>query len=855
MDPITGLVTLAGIGIASLIGLKMSKTSEGFNTNTKTEPLPNNKDKYPESVNTSQTRYNSLTNMINPLINGLIPVGSSSEKVRETRNKMKKALGSQEVSYSASTLNLSNLKNKYIPRADGNDSVFAAIKFCQTTGQQSAPFGIKSADGNFDFNTYCGVCLNGGIDEFGNKFTGQQGMVLDPNTREQGYKEQQQQRLPFARIAPTLGTCQGAPDSPVFATNEKDLKRFGSRLNCMKQKQIDSAHNCGLCFENDTYSYVENPSEVQPITLVVQGVGTAEIFVGGVSVKKFTLSDTSSTSVVLPDGTVEGKIFSINVTANASGNNINIYGYLESTTPNSGAFRMPLNLLLLTDSITGTTPKKAGGFYTFSNVGMEVAKIRPGSSQTLMSLQGTIPFTFVDSDDFSAMDCPAAPYQTKTASVNQFATDQPCYAKGATPGNYSNECLQSIILNAGCTNAGTLYNNPKSLNTDSNGGVQNLTQIYSKLTTIATNDMVDSTMTKQCSGRDITTPCDPFMARSDLSFSSAQGKQCVSYLYNNKGASQIAGTNQTVGSTYTTSGPRYSNNTAEAKKLYCLPQGTLNPDTNPDSLNLLMNLGNNGYKGKGGIEAVKLYLNDQLSLAIDENRNANTDPERAAAIQRCFGSRLNAMNFNKNSVSNPTVVITGVGIMTRYVTVKAGYDYIQIAQLAVYDNNGKNVALNKPTTSSGVYDTIDNNPDSSYAVDGKMANRPYPDIYHSAGGEGSFWTVDLGKEYDITRIVYYNRSDCCDSRSQGMKIELLNSSRTVVGNATISAGKGPQTFNFLSCSNAQPDYEKYVDNYGDLLNCFNTKCWTSNTGTKAQFGKTHYNMYGKKEQRNLPMKC
>jgi len=43
-----------------------------------------------------------------------------------------------------------------------------------------------------------------------------------------------------------------------------------------------------------------------------------------------------------------------------------------------------------------------------------------------------------------------------------------------------------------------------------------------------------------------------------------------------------------------------------------------------------------------------------------------------------------------------------------------------------------------------------------------------------------FWMVDLGSEQDIARIVYYNRADCCGNRSDGMPVELLDSSMNVV---------------------------------------------------------------------------
>jgi hypothetical protein len=199
MDPITGVIALTGISLASLIGLRIKRNmQEGFAV------LPATNDGYPDSIETSQSRYNQLTGMVNPLINGLIPVGTDKAEATRIRNVARGAFGKVGASFdvkNSETLRLTDLTNKTVPRNDTNESIFGAIQFCREAGKDPQPFtvynkdgsvkskGRVSADGNWDFDEVCGVCLSRGMDEEGRAFTGIQGMVLDPNTREQADKE------------------------------------------------------------------------------------------------------------------------------------------------------------------------------------------------------------------------------------------------------------------------------------------------------------------------------------------------------------------------------------------------------------------------------------------------------------------------------------------------------------------------------------------------------------------------------------------------------------------------------------------------------------------------------------------
>jgi hypothetical protein len=58
------------------------------------------------------------------------------------------------------------------------------------------------------------------------------------------------------------------------------------------------------------------------------------------------------------------------------------------------------------------------------------------------------------------------------------------------------------------------------------------------------------------------------------------------------------------------------------------------------------------------------------------------------------------------------------------------------------------------------------------AIDGQLSSRPYPYGYHSASGsKDEWWRLDLGQEYSVYQVDYYNREGCCPWRAKGMTME------------------------------------------------------------------------------------
>ena len=65
-----------------------------------------------------------------------------------------------------------------------------------------------------------------------------------------------------------------------------------------------------------------------------------------------------------------------------------------------------------------------------------------------------------------------------------------------------------------------------------------------------------------------------------------------------------------------------------------------------------------------------------------------------------------------------------------------------------------------------------------FTVDGnKDDNQSWPNSNHTQNGDNEWLELDLNDDYMVSRIVIYNRPDCCQDRLNGAKIKILDSSR------------------------------------------------------------------------------
>lgn len=616
MDQLKGVIGLTAITASSLAFLYFIKTqkknSEGFSG-----VLPGL-----EGDRTSgQSSYNPLSQMLNPFANGLLSAGSDKATQDQAIKDTQLALGGTQSDYVMGNREvLQNSVSKFFmqPRTDPKDGIIDNIQFCKKQGASENPF----SDTRFAAN--CGICLTEGTDEEGNKFpAGQRGLFLYPKEKEFAVNEKTEKALTFIRTKPSLASCSGAPDQPVFATNAKDLRQFKERIRCQKEKSAGLDTGCGQCMGTTTYAYVDSTSDKVPISIVLRGRGMVTFQVAGSQIDQPTkLSESRNTIFEIPAADPENSSFELLVAPEKEKDPYPyVFGYLEAKLPNSGKYQISIHRISTLDLETGSRPRFLAGTYSFPTV--TVSKLRTGAGKLQLRLSGVIPFTFLEPDEFATYDCRTAPFQTKAASLTAFSAD-PYTGSDVAPGAYPDDCLQQKILDAGCTNSGTLYQNPGQLNM-SGGQPQNLTQIVNYLTTVQSLDRVTAAASSMCSGSLPPTPCEEALKDPTKPISD----ECLNYLYLNKGNQDTR-----IGPTYSGS-TNYSNKDSTGNLVFCLPSGKLSPlatngAPNTEAINRLRTKGL-----QGGIQAVQTFLNQQFIAAIDASKQP-TDPARKGAIEDCF---------------------------------------------------------------------------------------------------------------------------------------------------------------------------------------------------------------------------
>jgi hypothetical protein len=118
--------------------------------------------------------------------------------------------------------------------------------------------------------------------------------------------------------------------------------------------------------------------------------------------------------------------------------------------------------------------------------------------------------------------------------------------------------------------------------------------------------------------------------------------------------------------------------------------------------------------------------------------------------------------------------------------------YIQISRLAVYTIiNGKEINIAPSGIASASSVLVNSTADK--AIKPELGITSYPDIYHSAtNNKVEYWQLLLDKPYDISKIVFYNRGDCCMGRAVGLEVQVFNSSSLIKPFYTYKLNGEPQ---------------------------------------------------------------
>jgi len=768
MDP--GLLLLGACAVGAMGLLRyFKKRQEGFDV-----PQVGT---YPVTAAQGQQMYNPLSLAADPRLTvpavANMPMDQQTAYVGAVNTALTPTATDTSVPGQVNLVPGTNTTPIYV--ADSS-SIIVKADFCENMTMSDNPF----ADAKF--KEYCGVCLSSGTTNAGKAFTGPKGLYIDPAAKAAAIAIIADSPVPYTNTKPTLGTCQGATAGVgsmySFALTTNELQDFMNRVACQHNKNLDGT--CAVCLEDGSYTYVGDTKSTPLKTVMfwVAGTGTLNVTLAG-KVIKFADSKTtlvlSSTPVSFKAKLSEDSFLNFVVQAPDEETSAELYGALEAPLTGGGVFQLPLDKILLTDDMLSGKPRRGTDYPTLTTPSGTVncINLMSGYSKSSMSLSGSLPFFFAEKFPFSSIDCTKSVLQTKSSSASIYGGD-PCYRPaGQGPGTWSTACLQNRIVNSGCTSGGTLYNDPSSL--------QNLEMnaIVKQLDGLNQNQYSDADASLKCNGTNISTPCDAYL-NFNVNYTPNISAQCINYLYYNQGAG-----NQNIGPTYTGPIGTYYSLDAQGNKIYCLPGAGYDPAKNPNIVKKLQRESRTGAgTGRIGIPYVQDFFNQAFQRATNTGLNANLPDAqggRADSVGRCFA----------NLAAIPVSVTPAASMPNaRYVRLSNAYQCLQISQIACYDNQGVNQCFGKPTSYSTTYGY---GSQPNFAVDGTMASRSFPQIFHSGCKSNDYFMVDMSAVYPIKKIVYYNRADCCQNRATGMLIELLDANKQTVWTDTLAGNQSMES--------------------------------------------------------------
>lgn len=153
---------------------------------------------------------------------------------------------------------------------------------------------------------------------------------------------------------------------------------------------------------------------------------------------------------------------------------------------------------------------------------------------------------------------------------------------------------------------------------------------------------------------------------------------------------------------------------------------------------------------------------------------------RVCNTQSCINPNFKEARTIKNTIG-------------RYIRIEGVNTYIHVQEIEVYDHRNVNIArgLRYPrvTQSSQGWSGHPN-----YITDGDKRWRRWPNSNHTHRGGRQWVQIDLGSDKKISRIVVYNRPDCCRGRLNGCKLFINNAANVRVSKKMTLTSSRTQTF-------------------------------------------------------------
>jgi hypothetical protein len=582
-----------------------------------------------DKIETNMNKLSIKENPIDP--NRAIPIGISEAEGKKLANIYKMALNKPRLVADGrgsfeqvSSEGFASDDQEIIPRIDDENSYLGLIKMCKEKGNSENPFSDPT------FSENCGMCLTSGTLKTGESFTTPTGVLVYNEDKEIFVNEKNTEGYTFPKVIPSLraATCVGASRSkdslPVLAINAEDYDRFKKRIACKNSKTL--GNECSRCVSNSEYSWVPTNGGKKPIALFVWGEGSVEVTLGATVILESTnLSMATPVSVNL--GQVqEGTTIILRIIKGTSSNGPYVYGAIMSKTPTDTPYKLQIEKFLELDRSSGTLPRRGLAKY-FKEVRTSCAKIMPQPTKDTMVLSGFIPLTFIESDQLATTDCPNSAFVSSQASAELLVSDPCLNPKGQGPGNYSEECVRSKLVSAGCSTYGSWYRQPLSII-----GNKSISTFLTDLSNLIPKKETDPDVSLGCFAKDISTVCDPYLKGG------IPDQLCLIYLYHN-----IYEKNQRLGNAYSSvSGDSMASKTLQGTTSFCSREGTLNPARNANAVTELQEKAEKGYDNVYGIEAVRRYLSHVFTKAtgnLDANKS-DAEGGRKDSWMKCFGPSI-----------------------------------------------------------------------------------------------------------------------------------------------------------------------------------------------------------------------
>ncbi len=125
------------------------------------------------------------------------------------------------------------------------------------------------------------------------------------------------------------------------------------------------------------------------------------------------------------------------------------------------------------------------------------------------------------------------------------------------------------------------------------------------------------------------------------------------------------------------------------------------------------------------------------------------------------------------------------GVVSRYVRIELpGADRIlSLAEFEAYSGK-KKISQLKPAYQKSTFGFGDANRANDGNTSGSYSEKS---TTHTQPGTNVWWEMDLGRSYPITKLILYNRTDCCGARINPARIILLDDERKIVWESRLTA--------------------------------------------------------------------